>query len=502
MLNRIFGMNAQRKEEYLSAPRVMPELSQYALKNIVLSQEYADSKNPAIRTYMAGWQDEGGWAMTEYKIDLSLPDKQVQVVDRHAESIPEYTIKYMLAFEEKCREAGMVATKHPSSKSNYGRFANIHGLHVTKEGKVIKINTQGPITDKLVIDCDAANRLFNSNQSQIHSWDDFYRVLNQMVMTSVHQEREVILTDASLEWFTGWQEERIAEMPELVKDLKRLEFSGWRDCMVSRGEDVGPSLPRLLSYSTSLIGLLRAGAQVFADYVANGMKPSDAKQVRHSKRCIIGVASQELGFNKEQADQIGDLIVKGPDPTAPDYPVRKILQDLIAEKAERERIAEEKRIQGMREAAEAFMRPVKVQPLLPALEKTEGGFDVKVSEAGFFSPEKHERFTRQLTAKFTVPANGSIAYKGQYGLELEVSTRSKSAFVLVFDKDVIVVDNKHVIHAQKVGYGLVDEIIFYDCGISVSNSGVRVNVGTLSKERYLGIEPKPQKPYFYGVGLA
>ena len=437
MFRRVFNaLTGVDTEKYLKMPRLNPPDKG---TEIYFSHEFAERDRPWLRSYFFIEQEYSHFRLSTHMVDNSEEAKKTGIVSAQFDNLSE-VIKKILEFEKECTTKGMIKINH--SSATYQNLAAKNGLAIKPNGEIVEIAKGKPVTEEITFAQRDQKDLFKKDLSEIKEWKDLYRLFDAEFAKMTADEPDY------LRQFAG--NYNIYRLEEVIKKTTNHLPGGSNYDPRENFNNILfygklPECAKYIIQCSILVGQVRRAGQAFKDYIKNNMQDKDLRALNEAKQDVI-LQAQKMSFSAKQVDQITDLIVRGQDPLAPKFPIDLLMSqvmDMRKVMEEEWRIAEEKRLAEFRAAAEAFMEPVEVQPLLPA-----------PPERKDLPPSYSEQAQKNPTTSFgpgpTSPISAQIFVKGIMTAEINMSDGRKyrltgtdenvnASLVITEDKSVRVV---------------------------------------------------------------
>lgn len=341
-MNRFFKWltgRARKERKFCELPLLFPESleGQYGAgkeessKNLLLTGEYVDPKNPRKREYcFAEKQGDGAWHVSKITRQIQTKnecDEQYLTSFADAVALVAFLSDYDLS---QSNDGKMIVG---GNQPTYEPFAIENGLLFDENGKIFKVSeATGRQFDLDKAGLEALDKNFNDNAAKarqsLKTWAEVYE---HIVNASSY--------DFSKSVDTAYWSSFEREMQPVLKDLKQLHAS-----VTMRGESALRSVTSMEIYTiarfpeaqqeavvslvekTRLIALLRAGQKIYANTVAQGnLDPTALSYIRDIGQICSAIAHEKFGFDQKLADQIKNVMMTGPDTVEVLLPAEKAL---------------------------------------------------------------------------------------------------------------------------------------------------------------------------------
>jgi hypothetical protein len=336
------------KDDTPPAPeeRIIPEFAKNIKSPIegwITTQVFVDKKDKNKRIYYVALHDSGGWDILKCSYSITDMHKSYSSErEAHRDGTSE-TIRLIAALEK----AFLAEQYTPVDvlRGNYREAANLNGAYFDDKGNYTVVTQDAPIIEKdALIDRKGIQALYGKAaekpaDSVIRTWDDFYR---EIVRNS--SQEEIVLSDQAKQDPTlpkvmenisdtlivmhALESKMISEKERLQLEKAAFSFSGnffyelatkinWSNGETVYDEDGGT--PRIVyDYEAArLTTLMRVGARLYQKLTTSLSVDTDGLQLLESiSNNLSAFAEERLYCSPEQAKQLANVIMQGPDPYA------------------------------------------------------------------------------------------------------------------------------------------------------------------------------------------
>ncbi|MCE9507548.1 MAG: hypothetical protein K8R48_04430 [Alphaproteobacteria bacterium] len=293
----------------------------------ITTQVFVDKKDKSKRVYYAAQTfADGEWVVAKYTYSsVSDHDRHKEELRNERHNIGAATCA-IAELEKRILEEGHVPVA--GLHGNYREAANLNGAYIDDKGDYIVVTKDEPvITKDALIDRKGIQAMYSkaaekpAEESFIKTWDDFYRVI-------VHKYPPEALACTPLpEWFVKCSREMIGEVNDLnlkVRDphASLQEKLLARNCAHCRGVKADGFMEAEYAFHVvQLTALMRAGSEVFRqlpDSLARSAENMELlKEIGETIRHFVTIQhSKNFRLPPEQAEQLVNIMMQGPDPYA------------------------------------------------------------------------------------------------------------------------------------------------------------------------------------------
>ena len=345
MFRKFVEWVTDKPKEWLSKPRLIPARYSDVPENdprFVMSQEFADPEHRNRRYYLAGIKEKATdtfWQMTLITRDLKHGDDYFEENRRQIADDADEVIFYLKRFEASCREKEYIPIN--GAGPTYRKFANLFGIHFDDDGKSFHMDTEGALDKETLLSREALDKIFKhaaDKEKPIDSWEELYQ---RIVLTAPTDKATAADLAADPAW-KSFTEEAGAMLTKLKnlgaylngdkpESYKRRTLENIVDYVIVDTTRFDSSdkmkLAQHLVDSTVMVGLLRAGAEVYEEQFSKGLalSPDMLKFVGTIGTAVKVFAERHFGLNEEQSQPISNIISLGADPHGEALPLEGTL---------------------------------------------------------------------------------------------------------------------------------------------------------------------------------
>lgn len=344
MFRKFIEWVMDKPKEWLSKPRLIPALYHDIPEGdprFVMSQEFADPEYRNRRHYMAAIKDNPGddyWQMTIITRDLKHGDDYFETNRRRIADNAEEVIYYLKRFEESCREKKHIPINRAGG--TYRKFANLYGLHFDANGNAFRMDVEKTLDKDTFLSREALDKIFQHAAEKPKPMDNWEQLYARIVDTSPVEN--VTLADLAKDpaW-EGFSKDAAVMVEKLyalgdylnseektVRDKKRTLENMIEYSIVDATKFESSSKMKLaqhLADTTVMVGLLRAGAEVYEHQFSQGLSPEMLSFVGKVGAACSRFAEVHFNLTEEQAKPIATIISLGADPHGEKLPLEATL---------------------------------------------------------------------------------------------------------------------------------------------------------------------------------
>lgn len=355
MFEKIKNWFRTSAEEYMKQPRRVPE----AFKNApvgdetwLMTAEYASKEKPYLREYLGARKlpaSENGWEVMLYKTDLRKADTEPSAFGYTKTHLVRELVELMSSYDQENMKDD-TRSRVPSARLTYRKVANKIGIHFDVDGNIIELAEDAPVLASTYLSTDALKNVFDSNahKKSVSSWQDLYTYIVNSLPDATVQPQD-LASDPAWTKFSESAKAMAAKLDQLPASLQSNKYS-MRDkerglsnivefVIVNPLEFEGSkraTLAQHLCDATILVGLLRAGTEIYASQFAaggTGITPEKLDLVSKVGNTVAEFAQVRFGLDEVNAKKISNLIAQGRDPYGPELPLLKTIAQASASAA-------------------------------------------------------------------------------------------------------------------------------------------------------------------------
>jgi hypothetical protein len=293
----------------------------------ITTQVFINKKDKNGRIYYAAryFEHYKNWEIEEYSYSTKDTGSGVTSTTLY-DSLPiDRAIQILARLEQVTKnEDGLLPV--PGLKGNYREVANLHSAYIDDKGNYISVVKDKPLAKDATFNRKGIQALYSKATEKpaepfIKTWDDFYRVI-------VNKYPPEALTRAPLpDWFVKSSRGMMEDIKALVPKIRdpqaslqeKLLARNYAHCGGVRIDDFPEA--QYAYHVMQLTALMRAGNEVFRQLTASVSRSEEnmllleevGKTIRHFVRCQH---EKDFAFSREQAEQLVNLMMQGPDPYA------------------------------------------------------------------------------------------------------------------------------------------------------------------------------------------
>lgn len=350
MFRKFIEWVMDKPKEWLSKPRLIPALYHDIPEGdprFVMSQEFADPEHRNLRHYMAAIKDNPSddyWQMTLVSRDLKHGDDYFETNRRRIADNAEEVIYYLKEFERSCREKKYIPINRAGG--TYRKFANLYGLHFDASGNAFRMDVEKTLDKDTLLSREALDKIFQHASEKPKPLDNWEQLYARIVDTSPVEN--VTLADLAQDpaWndFAKQAKGMMGKLGELGAYLnsddtstssKTRTLGNMIDYMIVDPTNFENSakmkLAQHLVDTTVMVGLLRAGAEVYAHQLSKDLSPEVLSFVGKVGEACSRFAEVHFNLSEEQAKPIATIITLGADPHGDKLPLEATLAQYPAQ---------------------------------------------------------------------------------------------------------------------------------------------------------------------------
>lgn len=348
MFDKVMGWFRPSAEEYMKMPRRVPAAfkdSPVGDEAWMMTAEYASKEKPYMREYLGARRlpaSENGWEIMLYKTDLRKENTEPSESFGYAKThMIREVVELMSAYDQE-QMKGDSKKRVDSARLTYRKAANKIGIHFDTDGNIIELAEDAPVLASTYLTTDALKKVFDSNahKKSVSSWQDLYAYIINNLPDATVQPQD-LASDPAWAKFSESAKAMAAKLDQLPASLQSTKYS-MRDkerglsnivefVIVNPLEFEGSkraSLAQHLCDATILVGLLRAGTEIYASQFAvggTGITPEKLDLVSKVGNTVAEFAQVRFGLDEATAKKISNLIAQGRDPYGPELPLVKTI---------------------------------------------------------------------------------------------------------------------------------------------------------------------------------